>query len=73
MCDILGELPSNASSELIPQTLAPQTPPPAGVEESLTAMWKSAGGDVSEETLAPAGLWLTAILECAQFLFKERC
>lgn len=44
-------------------TLAPQTPPPEGVEDSLTAAWKSAGGDVSEETLAPAGLWLTAILE----------
>ncbi|ORY33772.1 hypothetical protein BCR39DRAFT_267578 [Naematelia encephala] len=44
-------------------TLAPQTPIPASLEDAVLAAWKLAGGDPSEETIAPSGLWVTAILE----------
>ncbi|RXK36716.1 hypothetical protein M231_06023 [Tremella mesenterica] len=66
---IAADFPVDPASQLMRykcatfSTLAPQTPPPAGVEDSLMAAWKAAGGDTSEDTLAPAALWLTAILE----------
>ncbi|WVQ98691.1 hypothetical protein IAU59_005822 [Kwoniella sp. CBS 9459] len=44
-------------------TLAPQDPPDEAIEDELLLSWKKAGGDSSEETLEPAALWLTAIIE----------
>ncbi|GMK56805.1 hypothetical protein CspeluHIS016_0306450 [Cutaneotrichosporon spelunceum] len=40
--------------------------------DAATEAWESAGGDGSEETVAPAGLWLTAVLEhiCEHILSK---
>ena len=46
--------------------MAPQTPPADHLSEECLAAWKSAGGDASEETVDPSGLWITAILECGQ-------
>ncbi|WWD15867.1 hypothetical protein CI109_100291 [Kwoniella shandongensis] len=44
-------------------TLAPQDAEEEKKEEELMAAWKRAGGDISEETVEPAGLWITAIIE----------
>jgi len=48
--------------ELTPQTFAP-TPPSQETIDEVTEIWKGAGGDVADETISPAGLWITAILE----------
>ncbi|KAL7423917.1 hypothetical protein Q5752_001502 [Cryptotrichosporon argae] len=44
-------------------TLAPQTSPAKSYEQQVTTAWTTVGGDLSEETVAPAGLWVTAIIE----------
>ncbi|CAK9780181.1 unnamed protein product [Cutaneotrichosporon oleaginosum] len=45
---------------------------PLSRSDAAIAAWESAGGDGSEETVAPAGLWLTAVLEhiCEHILSK---
>lgn len=55
---------TRGSASLTPQTFADSADPiPEETYEEATGSWKTAGGDVSEETVAPAGLWLTAVLE----------
>ncbi|WVF72232.1 hypothetical protein IAT40_007044 [Kwoniella sp. CBS 6097] len=44
-------------------TLAPQDPLDEATEDEVLLSWKKAGGDSSEDTLEPAALWLTAIIE----------
>ncbi|OCF45484.1 hypothetical protein I317_00731 [Kwoniella heveanensis CBS 569] len=44
-------------------TLAPQDPSNEATEDEVLLSWKKAGGDSSEDTLEPAALWLTAIIE----------
>jgi hypothetical protein len=53
----------NKGFGLIEWTLAPTTPPSEAYEFQVTEAWKAVGGDVSENTLSPSGLWVTAILE----------
>ena len=49
--------------KLIYQTLAPTTPPSESYEKQILTAWQLAGGETADETLSPAGLWMTAILE----------
>ncbi|BEI84230.1 hypothetical protein CcaverHIS002_0408340 [Cutaneotrichosporon cavernicola] len=42
---------------------AAQDPIPESRCDAAADAWESAGGDGSEETVAPSGLWLTAVLE----------
>ncbi|WVQ78066.1 hypothetical protein IAT38_000147 [Cryptococcus sp. DSM 104549] len=44
-------------------TLAPQDAQDEAAEAEALAAWKKVGGDVSEETVEPSGLWITAIIE----------
>ncbi|BEJ15212.1 hypothetical protein CspHIS471_0409790 [Cutaneotrichosporon sp. HIS471] len=49
-----------------------QDPIPESRCDAAADAWESAGGDGSEETVAPSGLWLTAVLEhiCEHILSK---
>nr|ODN99640.1 hypothetical protein L204_02073 [Cryptococcus depauperatus CBS 7855] len=53
-------------------TLAPQNATDPQREKEAVEGWKKAGGDASEATVEPAGLWLTAIIEhvCEHILFQ---
>ncbi|WWC90074.1 uncharacterized protein L201_005007 [Kwoniella dendrophila CBS 6074] len=44
-------------------TMASQAGLDEASEEEILASWKKAGGDPSENTIEPAALWLTAIIE----------
>ncbi|WRT67101.1 uncharacterized protein IL334_004067 [Kwoniella shivajii] len=44
-------------------TMAAQENSDEGAEEEALAEWKKAGGEISEDTIEPAALWITAIIE----------
>ncbi|WVW83132.1 hypothetical protein I302_105150 [Kwoniella bestiolae CBS 10118] len=44
-------------------TMASQENADEALEEEILAAWKKAGGDASEDTVEPAALWMTAIIE----------
>ncbi|KAL1405288.1 hypothetical protein Q8F55_008915 [Vanrija albida] len=53
-------------------TFAPEATPPQQDVDSTFGLWQQAGGDISQETVSPAALWLTAVLEhiCEHILSK---
>ncbi|OCF71904.1 hypothetical protein I204_07167 [Kwoniella mangroviensis CBS 8886] len=44
-------------------TMASQQNADEAAEEEILSQWKKAGGDPSEDTVEPAALWMTAIIE----------
>lgn len=44
------------------QTFSPQTPTDDSIDH-IVDIWRDVGGDIADETISPAGLWITAVLE----------